>query len=825
MSSRFPLASSCIASVLAVSTLAPAFAQTAAFQDYDVAAGPLGEVLNAIAAASGRSLTVLPGLTRGRTAGAVRGRFTAEQAIQRALAGTDLVLVAGPRGELSVASRPAAGRSAAAPGADAPTLAPVTVVAAAPQESYQPVAAASPKFTAELRDTPRTVSVVPRQVIEDTGSTSLQDVLRTTSGITFAAGEGGVPLADRPVIRGFNSTSNMLVDGMRDIGAQTREVFNLEQIEVFKGPDSAYYGRGGGGGSINMVSKQPRRENFAVGELTAASSSSGRATLDGNWALSPTAALRLNVLGDKGHVAGRDRTVDYNKFGFAPSLALGLGTPTRVTLNYYHLEDRGMPDYGIPIDPTTGAPSRQADRHAFYGLKDRDFRSTRTDIGTLAIEHDLGAGWTVRNMTRSGRSINSYLATAPNGASPLYAEVNLAGTLQGTVFRQAKSQWTRTDTQANQTDVSGEFRTGAVNHSIDAGLEFSRERWTVDGWTVSSSNASAAVQSGSEPQCAAYPSLFASYDCTSLSSPNPYDAWSGTVARNNNPTFYRTETKAAYVFDTMKLTEQWLVNAGLRWDSYRTRSANLTGPIAQQSDDFLNYQAGVIYKPARNASIYASVASASTPAALGTSDYDKVSASNRALEPERSVTYEIGTKWDVLDEKLSLTGAVFTTDRKNATVQVDATTSEQVGRSRVRGFERGAAGAIVPAWKVFAGYTYLDSEITRGAYNDSNVGKPLADTPRHSFSLWSTYRLGGGWSAGGGAYFVDKRYGTACDRDGFAPAYWRFDAQAEWKVNEKLSLRLNIQNLFDKLYYTKVHYFMGVPGPGRSAALTAVLRY
>ncbi|GAA4338437.1 TonB-dependent siderophore receptor [Pigmentiphaga soli] len=813
----------CLASSLAFAMLGPVYAQPQAGYDFDLPAGPLGESLNRIAAEARRSLTVPPELVRGLTAPPVRGRYGVEQAMRLALGPSGLRLIVGPQGDLTVAPALPAVAPAARANPPAATLPPVDVVGTA--NAYQAPAAASPKFTAELRDTPRTVNVIPKAVIEDTASTSLQDVMRTMSGITFAAGEGGVPIADRPVIRGFNSTSNMLVDGMRDIGAQTREVFNLEQVEVTKGPDSVYFGRGGGGGSINIVTKAPRLENFAVGELSAGTAPSGRATVDGNWQLSDHAAFRLNAMGDKGKVAGRDDAVDYQKWGLAPSLALGLGTPTRVTLSYYHLQDDGMPDYSVPLDPRTGAPYEGVDRHAFYGLSGRDFRHTRTDIGTASIEHDLGDSLTLRNMTRYGQSTNSYVATAPNGASPLYAGINMPGTLQGTVFRQAKSQWTRTQTLANQTDLFGELETGSVKHRFDAGFEIGREKWNVDGWTVASANAAAAVQTGAVPQCQGYPSLFDSYDCTSLYSPDPGDPWTGSVTRNNNPTYYQTNTKAAYVFDAITLTEHWLVNAGLRWDSYRTESIRQGAVQASQKDNFVNYQLGLVYKPRREASLYVSTASASTPAALGNSDYDKVSAANRNLDPERSVTYEVGGKWDALDEKLSLTAAAFATDRKNASVQVEPGVVEPVGRTRVRGFELGASGSLTPEWQVFAGYTYLDSKIARGAYNDANVGQPLPDTPKNSLSLWSTYRFLPGWTVGGGAFFVDKRFGTACDRDCYAPSYWRFDAMLGWRVNPRLEFRMNLQNLFDKVYYTKVHYFMGDLGPGRAAVLTAVVRY
>ena len=805
-----------LTAVLALSTLAPVYAQQARHA-YDLPAGPLSATLNTIAEISGRPLVLDPALVKGRMAPRVQGTFDVEQALGAALAGSDLQARTTTGGAYTIVRLE--------PQSGAAMLSPVRVQGERLSSGYRPIAAASPKFTAPLLDTPRSITVVPEEIIRDTASTSLQDVLRTTPGITFAAGEGGVPLADRPVIRGFNSTSNMLVDGMRDIGAQTREVFDVEQVEVSKGPDSVYFGRGGGGGSINLVSKMPKLDNFAEGELALGTANDVRETIDGNWRLSDTGALRLNLMHDQGNVPGRDSAVNFEKWGVAPSISFGLGTATRVTLSYYHLQDDGMPDYSIPVDPRTGAPLAGVSRSNFYGLADRDFRHTDTDIGTLSLEHDLADTLTIRNTTRYGESTNSYVATAPNGASPLYAEINMPGTLAGTVFRQAKSQWTRTDTLANQTNLYGKLSTGSIKHSFDVGMEFSHEKWTVDGWTVTSSDPNAAVQTGSVPQCQAYPDLWLSHDCTSLYNPDPGQAWTGTVRRNHNPTYYKTDTRALYAFDTIELTPHWLVNAGLRWDNYDTRSIKGGATLARQKNDFVNYQLGLVYKPVPYGSIYASLGTASTPAALGGSDYDKVSASNDNLEPERSTTVEVGTKWNLLHDRLSLTAAIFNTQRKNANILVEPGVYEQAGESRVRGFELGVGGSLTPKWKVYGGYTYLDSEIQKGAYNDDTVGKPLPDTPKNSFSLWSTYQTTPKLTLGAGAYYVGKRYGTACGRDCYAPAYWRFDAMASYVVNKHLELRLNVQNMFDQVYYTKVHYFMGDLGPGRSATLTATLSY
>ncbi|HUH09286.1 MAG TPA: TonB-dependent receptor plug domain-containing protein, partial [Brevundimonas sp.] len=250
-----------------------------------------------------------------------------------------------------------------------------------------------PTFVAPLVDTPRSVTVIPQQIIEQTAATSLQDILRTSPGITFGAGEGGQPLADRPFIRGQASGNNVFVDGIRDTGGQQREVFNLEQVEVIKGPDSVYSGRGSGGGSINLGSKSPRLQNFVHGSAGVGSDVYARGTVDANWQVSPTAAMRLNLMASQGDMAGRD-AVDFDKWGVAASVAAGLGTPTTITASYYHLDSNQMPDYGIPLFTKLGgatAPRPDASGildvpyDSFYGLKARDYLNNTVDSLTLEI--------------------------------------------------------------------------------------------------------------------------------------------------------------------------------------------------------------------------------------------------------------------------------------------------------------------------------------------------------------------------------------------------------------------------------------------------------
>lgn len=709
---------------------------------------------------------------------------------------------------------------------DNPTvLSPVTVHGERADE-YKVNEASQTKFTAPLLDTPKSVQVIPQAIIQDTNATSLEDVLRNSPGITFGAGEGGQPLADRPFIRGASSASNMYVDGIRDAGGQTREIFDLESVEIIRGADSVFGGRGTGGGSINLSSKHAHLGNSAEGTLGVGTDNYLRATADGNWQFTDTSAFRLNVLGAKGDMAGRS-DVDYKNLGIAPTFSFGLGTPTRVSLSYYHYQTDGMPDYGVPttrrssplIETDTGIVG--ADRDTFYGLNKRDYRKTHADIGTIEIEHDFTDRLTLRNVMRYGETINDYVLTNPGDG-----DIKLSGNTWW-LQRGQKSRWQKSTTLANVTELFGKFETGRLKHSFNAGIELSQE---------TTKNASYKVDDTGSSAC---PAVFGAgkTNCTPLYNPNPNDPWSGSITRNPLSLDAKSDTQAAYFFDSIELSEKFLVNAGLRYDRYRISGSSMPrGATAMEPSDgrwnMFNYQLGFVYKPAHNGSIYISYATASTPPSMSGGDQDGLSADMDTLKPEKSRTIELGTKWNVLDERLGLTAAIFQTERRDAQIEVDPGIYEQAGKTRVQGLELGISGQITPEWAVYGGYAYMNSKLVEGAYSNVNVGEPLANTPKHSFSLWSTYKIMPPLTVGAGAYYVGKTFGGNQGGAGggqnavYMPAYWRFDAMANYAVNKNLSFQLNALNLSDREYYTHTNGVHHADfGPGRQFILSASLKY
>ncbi|MFY1990361.1 TonB-dependent receptor [Achromobacter xylosoxidans] len=684
---------------------------------------------------------------------------------------------------------------------------------------YQPDAAQSPKMTAPLLDTPRSVQVVPNQVMSDQSASSLQDVLQNSPGITFAAGEGGRAGGDLPVIRGQNAASSLFLDGMRDASMQARDTFNLEQVEIIKGPDSVYSGRGGAGGSINLVSKAPKAKDATEVTGQIGTDRNYRGSVDSNWRLGEKSAFRLNVMGTKGDVPGRDRAVNFERWGVAPSLMLGMGTPTRITLSYYHYQSDSMPDYSIPYDPRVGLPVTETlgiSRKNFYGLAERDFLKTRDGMATVDFQHDFSDKLTLRNVVRYGRETADYLATQP--------DLTLANLPAGIVDRPAYGRYYTTKAFANQTDLSGEFLTGAVKHGFDLGFEYTSVKQTM-AYTNDQ-----VLSSDGVTKCPA------DLTQTSLRNPDPNVAYPCRTARSW-PAPYATDTLALYGFDTLKFDEQWQASVGLRWDNYRTSGHDKKKQGYSRTDNLFNYQLGLAYKPVPQGTIYASYGTSSTPSAVAGATASDIlrKSSDEAAAPEKSRSVEAGVKWLVLDERLTLTGAVFQDTRRNTNIEVLPNEYEQAGQTRVRGIELGFSGSITPAWNIYGGYTFLDSKLIRGGRKDIGAeGQDLPNTPRNAFSLWSTYKVLPELTLGGGAYYVDKVYGNAdagVDASGapkarWVPSYWRFDAMAKYKFSSHLALQLNVLNVFDQTFYTRArpknHAALGT---GRAALLSVRLRY
>lgn len=711
-----------------------------------------------------------------------------------------------------LAATPAFAQSAADAGNAKEATLPTAVVTA--DSPLQAKRLPSYKFVAPLLDTPRSVTVIPEELLKQTNATTFADALKTVPGITFLGGDAAAnPSADRPVIRGFESRNSIFVDGMRDSGVQNRETFAVEQISVIKGPDSVYAGRGAVGGSIDIVTKMPKADDFTNASLGLGTEAYKRATLDVNRRINDETAVRLNVMGHDANQAGRN-DVYSKRWGVAPSVAFGLNTPTTVSLSYYHVNTYDMPDFSVPFRSTGGTPGAgtSIQRSQFYGLNNRDYRRGQTDTGEIRIEHRVDDNWKVRNTTMFGRSTLDYIATNPQF---LNASANL-------LQLQAKSGKYATNSVSNQTELSGKATLLGMQHTLTAGVEFSWERSLYEGYLVSDS-AGNNIRTGGP--------CTITYNCTAIGAWNANAPWTGSTVLNGDksfpgaPTSTRTNVSSAYLFDSVKLSDRWLFNAGTRFDRFDVTAVQAGTPDLKNTANLFSYQLGLVFKPVDTVSLYASYGTSANPPGANSGlggGTDQITKTNQDLSPERSRNIEVGAKWDTLDRRLSLTSALFQTDKTNARVSDGLGGIVNAGKQRVRGAELGMAGNLTSKWRVFGGYSYLDAiTIDAGAANASASGLPMVMVPKHNVTLWTYYDVLPKLSIGGGATISSLTYASvsATSRK-WTPGYARFDAVATYRVSKTVDVQLNVQNLFDKKYYSAAYPIYATWAPGRSAVMT-----
>ena len=700
---------------------------------------------------------------------------------------------------------------AQAPAANGPTQVSGVQVPGSQTPDYKVAEPSLPKLTQPILDTPQQIETVSRQLLDDRNATTLSDALRNASGVSLGAGESSWQ-GTNLTLRGFNARNDMYLDGMRDFGSYYRDPFALEEVEVLEGPSSMLFGRGSTGGVINQVTKTPNLTPRIETDLSLGTDDTRRLTADINEPipqLGQGAAFRLNLMGNYNQVAGASSIPQYQRWGLAPSLALGLGTPTRLTFSYFHQSEDDIPDIGIPWYLGKPAP---VPRDSYYGFS-TDFLHTQADAWTVKAEHDYGSAITIRDQVRYAQYEHSWRQIEPQPVTPVAS--NLANevvnrALQGSNSREMFFQ--------NQTDLTARFSTGALAHTLAAGAEFGPER--------------------SSPE---YDNALG-VPATLLLTPNQNQTFSGNV-------FPRiiTDTKAFtyafYAIDTVKLGQYLELTGGVRWDSFysdyvsRTYS-NTVGKLGtvsasaaeKRTDQMPSYRGGVVFKPTANGSVYFDYSTSFDPSAEGLSQLVAVRSLNQGnlnLAPEKNQVYEVGTKWQVLDDRLLLQGAVFREEKENARVPDPSTPGFNIlgGDQRVDGFELQGAGHITDAWDVHASYTYLHSEVIKSAPGGPAVGEPLFNAPDNSANLWTSYAFTKQFGAGFGVTYMGRRYGQNTVPIEIAPGYTTFDAMLKYQITPNLRAQVNLYNLTDKYYADELHGFHIVPGAGRSALFSVAAAF
>jgi catecholate siderophore receptor len=723
---------------------------------------------------------------------------------------------------------------------------------------YRADTVSSPKFTQPLLDTPQTITVIKKELLDDQGLGSLGEALRNTPGITFTLGENGNTTAgDSITMRGFDTANSIFLDGVRDLGAVSRDTFNTEQIEIVKGPSGSDNGRGAPTGYINMSSKQPTLQDSASSKLAGGTDSRLRVEADLNQTLEAWngAAVRLNAMYDKGDRPDRD-VAAHGRWGFAPSLALGLGGETRAYFNYLFTKQNNTPDGGIPtiglfdytytpVAAPAGATPQQVanvnalnaaiaalvnaappvDRSNFYGSRD-DYEHVRANMFTARLEHDFTGTTTLRNTARYGRYTLDRVITGVNTLGGTFTGTATSGTATvttdpdaWTVSRSRQGRDEVNEILTNQTNLTTAFATGSIAHTISTGAEFIYERQLTRGATATGTAQAA-----------------------NLYNPSTSDSFAAMVP-NGASTDGHTVTAAVYLFDTLQFSEAWSLNAGLRFDHYRSEFTSVpavaTPPVAathiEDSDELITGKLGLVYKPRENGSLYVAYATSQQPpgGANFTLSTVATNVANPNLDPQKARNIEIGTKWDLLDNRLVVTAAAFDTRNRNDLAQQDANTGEitQYGERRVRGFELGASGMITPNWQVTAGFASMDTEVSEGTATTS--GAQLTYSPRTTFTSWTTYRFPFGLTIGGGARYTDSQFRNGNNTQAAVtnlavnPSAWVLDAMAGYDVNDRVALQLNVQNLTDRFYLASVNnggsrFVLGAP---RTVLLSGTVKF
>ncbi len=660
-------------------------------------------------------------------------------------------------------------------------------------EEQKTKALSSPKFIEPLRDTPQTIVVIPSEVYTQQGAASLSDVLRNTSGITFAAGEGGSAAStsgDAFYMRGFDTSNNIFVDGVRDIGAYSRDVYNLEQVEVAKGPAGTDIGRGGASGYVNVSTKIPRLENFVGGTLAygfdeQTSGSRRRATADVNQTVpnSPVkgTAVRLNALWQDSDGVGRDFT-NASGWAIAPSIAVGLNTATRATLAYQHSQQDNLPDYGLPTAQLPGyisaVPVPQVDRSTYYGLT-ADSDKVNSDSVTGRIEHDFDANLKLSNQTRYSAVQRTAIVTTPGSSGTAYVPAT------GLLTRSRQGNKRDTSIVSNQTNLFAHFATGRFAHNFAGGLELSHETAYSPAFTT------------------------ATLVAIPIQSPDANATPSGTPVRSGAYTDVATKTAALYALDTIHLDERWQANASIRAERYKTHYLSVAATGVPSTVDaqhsLVSWKTGLVFKPVAAGSLYAAYAISLTPP--GT-DFTLSSAAgnqnNPDTDPQQTSNIELGLKWDFFRGKLSTNFAVFKTVN-DKTVYTDPVLGPiPAGKQTVQGFEAGLSRRFTDNWIVLGSISYLDSEINSGTTTGGNTaGSALPLIPKWSGNLFNSYRFSNGLIIGGGGQYsaeVARRDNNTPAVPRFSPSYWLFNALASYPVAKNVTLRFNVNNLFDRKY-------------------------
>ena len=661
------------------------------------------------------------------------------------------------------------------------------------------------KALQDPHEIPQAVTTITRTLMDQQQTGSLKEALRNVSGLSFNAAEGGRS-GDNMNLRGFYTFGDLYLDGIRDTAQYNRETFNLDQIDVLRGAGAMLFGRGQAGGVINQVSKTPLQVSQTVLTGTVGSHGYQELKLDVNQVFNQNTAIRLNAMDrDEGSWRANPTTgttADLHRKGLAFSLGMNLTTDNRWWLNHYHLNTNDNPDYGIAFNAATRRPGTILPASTFFGAS-RNFDRSDTSLTTLVNELRLAPETRLRTQLRLANYDRTYWAKTPS----LTTAPDLAGATGGNQTRTSAY-----DTTTLQSDFSTAFKAWGMRHEVLAGVEYLKEK--------------------------SYRKALQNFGSAAAPDFRPWvEAGAGL------PNQFTSDSYAFYAQDALEFIPQWKATLGVRRDQMNADYSSATSPRLRYGQN--SYRAALSWHPDDETHYYLARSSSFSPTA------DLYQLTVAPQPPERSEVVELGAKWMLFEGDLALRAALYSAVKhweRNA--DLESTAAILTRKRRTNGLELEAAGRITDKWEVFSGLALMDARILEVAENvnattgvltlgnPEYVGKRARNTPRYTFNLWSTYQITGQWKLGGG--FEAKGDRQAVNPSGAgavptlngvyqpntAPAYTRWDAmlsyeQAQW------ALRLNVKNLFDKLYYDAVYDNGGftVPGTRRLVTLTAEFKF
>ncbi|NDY94040.1 TonB-dependent receptor [Ideonella livida] len=714
--------------------------------------------------------------------------------------------------------------------ADAPTAVLPTVRVTATAETEQgkdtlkPATTRIGKGTQAVKDIPQSVTVLTERLMNDRNLDDFKEVLRSTAGVTFLAGETG---EEDVRLRGFSlqQAGDIYIDGMRDSPVIERDTFNYDRVEVLKGSASMLFGRGSTGGVVNQVSKQPFAMDQHEVALTVGSGNDKRLTGDFNLGMGENAGLRVNAMVQQADNWG----ASVDKKGIAPTYRWGIGTTDEFSVGLYHLTYDNRPNYNHPwflSDTRTVGSSTVAVGEIqpvlaaknYYGLASDYHQGHNTQL-TLGHVHRFGDGGELSTRVRHGTYERDILVSAirwgtTNGATTTASNVSDATLLS----RSPKGRYAESDITSLQSDYSRKFAAAGLEHELLAGLDVvDEDAQRINSYTTG-----------------------LTYPSTTVGTPNDGASVADTRADPKLNSF-QARNLGVYVQDTLSLTPQWKLLAGLRMDLFKARyqtaettAANGTVTPAtsfERTDRLWSPRLGAMFQPDAASNYYFSYGTSYNTSG-DTYQYAVGSPSSRVANTpaEKSRNIELGAKWDLFSQRALLGLALFRSEKyneRNTDPDTAATQELLSGRRHATGLELNLAGRVTPAWEVFYNHTWIPSariDESNVALNATSTGAQVEGdrpglTPKHSASLWSTYKLSPQWRVGGGLNYSGEQNPEG-SRHVIAPAFTTVDAMAEYTFSERYSAKLNVSNLTDELYADALYRGFYTPGAPRKVQLT-----